>query len=223
MMLSRTEVLDGLVVELEAFGGLIGPLDATAWSAATRCDRWTVADVAAHVTGSMADVVNGRLEGLGSPEVTAREVAERLGRSPAELASELAQVTKLAADLGAGFDDAAWVAPAPGGYDGPLGEGVEALWYDTFLHADDIRAALGRPPEKGPGMRPAVHHVAILLEKKGWGPASLSFDGVETVTIGADGGSGVSLNGDPLPFVLAATGRGDPAALGLDPSVNIYA
>jgi hypothetical protein len=30
------------------------------------------------------------------------------------------------------------------------------------------------------------------------------------------------LTGDPLPFVLAATGRSDPAALGLDPSVNIY-
>ena len=223
MTLSRTEVLDGLVVELEAFGALIGPLDATAWAAPTRCDGWTVADVAAHVIGSMADVVNGRLEGLGSPEVTAREVAERQGRSPADLASELAQVTKLAADLGAGFDDAAWAAPAPGGYDGPLGEGVEALWYDTYLHADDIRAALGRRPERGPGMRPAVHHVAILLDKKGWGPASLSFDGVETVTIGADDGSGVSLTGDPLPFVLAATGRGDPAALGLDPSVNIYA
>src|ERR1700722_14661318 len=127
MALSRSEVVVGLVEELEAFSALIGPLDDTSWGAPTRCDGWSVADVAAHVTGSMADVVSGQLDGLGTPEVTAREVAERQGRRPAEMASELAQVAKLAYELGEAFDDASWEAPAPGGYDGSLGEGVEAL------------------------------------------------------------------------------------------------
>jgi uncharacterized protein (TIGR03083 family) len=219
MTLSRTEIVEGLVAELAAFGALIGPLDADAWAAPTRCEGWTVADVSAHVIGSMADVVSGRLEGLGSPEVTAREVAERQGRSPAELAAELDGVTKLTFELGQAFDDAAWAAPAPGGYDGSLGEGVEALWYDAYLHADDIRVALGRPSERGPGLRPAVHHVAVLLDKKGWGPATLDLDGVETVLVG---GGGRDVTGDPMAFVLAATGRGDPVALGLDASVNVY-
>jgi uncharacterized protein (TIGR03083 family) len=219
MTLSRTEVVVGLVDELEAFGALIGPLDAVAWSAPTRCEGWTVADVAAHVVGSMADVVSGRLEGLGSPEVTAREVAERKGRGPGELGSELAEVTKLAADLGEAFDDEAWAAPAPGGFDGSLGEGVEALWYDTYIHGDDIRAALGRAPEQGPGLKAAVHHVAMLLDKKGWGPATLSLDGIETLEVS---GGGRAVTGDRLAFVLAATGRSDPAALGLDRSVNLY-
>ena len=31
------------------------------------------------------------------------------------------------------------------------------------------------------------------------------------------------VTGDPLSFVLAATGRADPAVLGLDPTVNVYA
>jgi len=31
-----------------------------------------------------------------------------------------------------------------------------------------------------------------------------------------------ALTGDPLPFVLMATGRSDPAALGLGPTVNVY-
>jgi len=34
---------------------------------------------------------------------------------------------------------------------------------------------------------------------------------------------GRRLDGDPLPFVLAATGRGTSSKLGLDPSVNRYA
>jgi uncharacterized protein (TIGR03083 family) len=220
MTLPRIEVIDGLADELGRFGALIAPLGAEQWAAPTRCEGWSVADVAAHVIGSMADVVSGQLEGLGSPEVTAREVAERRGRPPAELEAELTQVTKLLIELGGAFDDAAWEAPAPGGYDGPLGEGVEALWYDTYLHAEDIRSALGRPPEYGPGLRPAVHHVAVLLGKRGWGPATLSFDGMETILVG---GGGQDLTGDPLPFVLAATGRGNPEPLGLDASVNIYA
>ncbi len=220
MTLSRTEVTEGLLAELEAFGALIEPLDPRAWAEPTRCEGWTVADVAGHVIGSMADAVSGRLEGLGSPEVTAREVAERKGRSPVELASELAEVTKLTSELGAAFDDTAWAAPAPGGYDGSLGEGVEALWYDTYLHSEDIRAALGRQPERGSGLRPSVHHLASVLDKRGWGPATLTFDGIETVHVGA---GGTVLTGDPLPFILAATGRGDPAVVGLDASVNVYA
>ncbi|HVC69211.1 MAG TPA: hypothetical protein VNC61_02990 [Acidimicrobiales bacterium] len=87
-----------------------------------------MADVSAPVIGSMADVVNGRLEGLGSPEVTAREVAERRGCRPAALAAERAEITKLTSDLGAAFDAAVGAGPGPGGYEGSLGEGVEALW-----------------------------------------------------------------------------------------------
>src|SRR5580693_8654208 len=113
MTLPRSEVVPGLVAELEGFGALIGPLDAADWARPTRCEGWAVRDVAAHVVGSIADVVSGQLEGLGSPEATAREVAERKGRSPAELVEELGAVTKLAADIAAAFDDASWEAPGP--------------------------------------------------------------------------------------------------------------
>jgi hypothetical protein len=37
------------------------------------------------------------------------------------------------------------------------------------------------------------------------------------------GGGGPAVTGDPLAFVLAATGRLDPEPLGLTPDVNIYA
>jgi uncharacterized protein (TIGR03083 family) len=219
MTLPRTDVVPGLQAELEAFGELIGPLDAAAWASPTRCEGWAVSDVAAHVIGSIADVVSGQLEGLGSPEATAREVAERKGRSPAELAQELVAVSKLASDIAAAFDDASWDTPAPGGYDGTLGQGVEALWYDTYLHADDIRAALGQSPLRGSGLRASVHHVAHELGKQGWGPATLAFDGVEEVPVGA---GGERRTGDALQFVLVATGRADAAELGPDAPVNIY-
>src|ERR1700680_1436850 len=112
MTLSRAEVVPGLVAELQTFGELIGPLDAAAWETSTRCEGWTVADVAAHVIGSIADVVSGQLDGLGLPELPARGGAERKGRSPAELVQELDAVTKLASDIAGAFDDASWETPA---------------------------------------------------------------------------------------------------------------
>src|SRR5438477_7303495 len=110
------------------------PLDARQWALPTRCEGWTVADVSAHVVGGLADVVSGRLEGVGSPEWIDRQVAERQGRSPADLADELEQVTKVGADVLAGFDEAAWNGPAPGGSAPSVAQGVEALYYDAYVH-----------------------------------------------------------------------------------------
>ena len=168
MALDRQVVSDGLLEELDRFEQLVRSIDAEEWERPSRCEGWTVGDVARHVVGTMADVAAGNVEGLGSPEVTEREVRERAGRSPADLADECAAVRKAAADMLPLFDDAAWAAPAPGGFDGSLGDGVEALWYDTWLHADDIRAATGRAPENGKGIVGAVNHVAFEARKRGW-------------------------------------------------------
>lgn len=100
-----------------------------------------------------------------------------------------------------------------------LGFAVEAIWFDAYLHGEDIRAAIGAPPSRGPGLRCAVHHVAAYLAHQGWGPATLALAGADAVDIA---GGGTPITGDPLDFVLAATGRGNPAALGLDDTVNVY-
>ena len=115
-------------------------------------------------------------------------------------------------------------------YDGTLAQGVEALFYDTWAHGDDIRAALGMASvTESPGLRAALHHLALVLAQQGWGPATLALDGVEEIEIaapadGAAGGAGAGhrITGDPLAFVLVASGRAEPAALGLDETVNVY-
>jgi uncharacterized protein (TIGR03083 family) len=165
-------------------------LSAAEWATPIRCDGWTVGDVAAHGIGGMADVAAFRPEGLGSPEVTARQVTERQGRS---LADELGAVIKATADLLDAFNDEAWGMQAPGGFDFTLGEGVEALWHDAWLQGDDILCALGRPPERGDGMKASVSHIADVLTREGWGPAVLALDGLPEfgVNRGAGGGGAV--------------------------------
>jgi uncharacterized protein (TIGR03083 family) len=220
MTLSLHEVRDGIAAEHQAFAALLRELDGDAWTRPSRCEGWTVADVAAHVSGSMAEIMAGELEGQGTEPVTARQVEQRRGRTNDELADELEGAAKGAADMLAAFDDDAWAAPSPGGFAGTLGDAVEALWFDTYLHADDIRAAVGRPSVLGPGINASLSHVATILGQRGWGPATLAFDGYDEFAVG---GGGKRIDGDPLAFVLVATGRADPSTLGLGPDVNIYA
>jgi uncharacterized protein (TIGR03083 family) len=220
MSAPRTETTTGYLEELDRFGALVRSLDDTEWSSTTRCEGWTCADVAAHVTGTITDILAGRFEGLGSPEVTEREVTERRGRTQGELADELAEDRSGAEALLAAFDDDAWNGPAPGGIPGTVADGIEALWFDTYVHAEDIRAAIGRAPEPGPGIAASVRHVVDQLEQRGWGPATIELTGFEPVEIG---GGGAVVKAEPLDFVLAATGRLDAARVGVDPDVNIYA
>jgi uncharacterized protein (TIGR03083 family) len=201
----RAAVSEGLLYELDQFEQLLRTLSASEWETPSRCDGWTVGDVARHVVGSMADVASGQLDGLGTPEVTKREVDERAGRTPEQLADECAEVTKAAAGLLPMFDDAAWAAPAPGGYEGTLGDGVEALWYDTWLHADDIRAAIGRPSVIGPSLVGGISHIEFELAKRGW-QGEIPTDEQTT-----------------FEFILAATGRGDAAQFGANAPLNVYA
>jgi uncharacterized protein (TIGR03083 family) len=204
MALSKDVLADGLLAELDRFEELLRTLSDDELATPSRCSGWSAGDVAAHTVGTMADITAGRFDGLGTPEVTQREVDERRGRGAKELADECTEVRKAAAGLLAVFDDDAWAGAAPGGYDGSLADAVEALWYDTFLHADDIRVALGRPTELGPGLAAAASHVGFELGKRGW-----SGDVPE-------GG------GTAMDFVLVATGRAS-ADFYPKPLLNIYA
>jgi uncharacterized protein (TIGR03083 family) len=220
MTLPRDQVVKGFIEELAAFSALVRSLEADELRAPTRCDGWSAGDVAAHVIGGLADVVGGRFDGLGTPEVTARQVEERRGRTADELAEELDDVAVGSRQLLDAFDDDAWNGPAPAGLASTVGSGVEALWYDAYLHADDIRAAIGKPSVRGEGIRASVSHIAEILTDHSWGPATIALDGIEPFDV--SGGGGRTVSGEPLAFILAATGRADPAPLGLDPSVNIY-
>ncbi|MHB8437696.1 MAG: maleylpyruvate isomerase family mycothiol-dependent enzyme [Acidimicrobiales bacterium] len=220
MTMARTTVVPGTLEGYRDFATLLRSLDDALWAAPSRCEGWTVAGVAAHVTGQLTDVVNLRLDGLGSPEATQRQVDERAGRSQFDLAQELELATKTAEGLLAAFDDDAWGAEAPGGVAGTLGSGIEALWFDTFVHADDIRNGVGAPSVRSGGaVAGSVSHIADELTKRGWGPATLCLDGIDEFPVS---GGGTAVTGDPFEFILASTGRGDPAALGLDATVNIY-
>lgn len=220
MSLPRTVTTAEFEPELARFESLIRSVDATGWTQPSRCEGWSAGDVAKHVVGQFADVVAGRFDGLGSDEATQREVDERVGRSPEDVANELAELRPQLEGLLALFDDDAWASPAPGGAAGTLGEGVEALWSDMVLHADDIRVAIGQSTPADVDPKAAVSHIADVLTQRGWPGMTLQLAGVPEFAVS---GGGDPVMGAAWDFALAATGRGNPQALGLDPAINIYA
>lgn len=220
MTLPREVVVPGMLAQYAAFSQMVSGLTDAEWRVPSRCEGWTTADIAGHVVGQLTDVASLRLDGLGSPEVTSRQVGERRGKAPKELAQELDSSVEIAGALASAFDDQSWLAPPPGGSAASVGFGLESLWFDTYLHADDIRAALGRPRVRGDGIRPSLSHISQVLSDQGWGPGELALDDAPVFPV--SGGGGRMINGDALTFILASTGRGKPEDFGLDDSVNIY-
>jgi len=215
-MLTREQILQGTMDEWELFAELVAGLDDAQWSAPSRCQGWQARDVAAHVYGTAHDVLAGTV-GQRTPE---EEAAAHRHLSPRELAAELRATVAGLRPLIDSLDDAAWASPSPLP-EVTIGEGVLALCYDTWIHADDIRAAAGLPSVCGAGLLSAVDHVVQVLTKRAWGPARLALQGLPELVVGQANGRVVSA--DPYRFVMVATGRADSAELGLEPSVNIYA
>ena len=204
----------GATREYESFAALIESLDASAWDTPTRCTGFLVRDVAGHVVGLAEDVVRG-VPGSRNAEEEAASVRDD---SPAQVAERLRAALASIEPLLAALDDDAWNGPS-GVPDLTFGRGVLTLWYDAFVHADDIRAALGRPSEPGAGVAASVEYLAGELTTRGWGPATLQLDGVPRHDVG---GGGREITGDPMQFVLVATGRAEPSTMGLEPGVSIY-
>jgi len=212
--MERAEVVAGLFAEYDAFAELIARLSPEEWRTPTRCERWQVRDVAGHVVGMAVDMSTGAA-GTRTPEDQARALRDE---APAELAGRLRAAADRIRPFFTALGDEAWAGPSPVP-DRSLGNAILTVLYDTFVHADDIRTALGRPAGGGTGLEASLDWIREELERRGWGPARMALDGVDERSIGA---GGPVLRGDPLRFLLAATGRVDPAEFGVDESLNIY-
>jgi len=175
--------------------------------------------VAAHVTGVMADITAGRLEGVDTQPWYDRQVAERQGFPQQKIVDELDDVIGATSGLLDLFDEAAWAGPAAPGVDSTLGAAMQALWAGIYIHVEDVLAAVGREPQRGPGLGAAVDHIADALTASGWGPATLELEDLSVFEVS---GGGRRITTDALTFVLVAAGRSDPSLLGTDDSVNVY-
>ncbi|HVL88637.1 MAG TPA: maleylpyruvate isomerase family mycothiol-dependent enzyme [Actinomycetota bacterium] len=215
MKRKRSEIIDCLAAEWRSLEALIRGLTPDDLDHPTRCEAFSVRDVAAHSAAIVSDIPAGTT-GKADPQ---QEAAVRRGRTAEQLADEIAEAAPAAEALLRRLPDEIWDGPSPiAGLS--VGRAVEAGILEAVVHADDIRAALGRLSERSFGLTVSIEHVAARLEERGWGPRTIAPEGMQPIDV--DGG-GDPIGGDPWAFLLAATGRATPAGLGLDDAVNIFA
>jgi uncharacterized protein (TIGR03083 family) len=217
MSLTRAETVEGLESEWAALEDFIRGLSEEDMESPTRCEEWTVRNIAAHLVGGVSDLAAGT---VGVNTSGNQQVAERSSQTGPQLADELHASAEIAMKLLRAIDDHYWAQPSP--FPGlTVRQGVEALWLESFLHEDDIRHAAGRPerPEPGIALEVSLRHVAEEMGDHGWNRTTLELDGMPKIRIGPGGDP---ITGDPMKFLLAATGRIPAEEIGLDQRVNIY-
>jgi uncharacterized protein (TIGR03083 family) len=165
------------------------------------CPGWTVHDVVAHLSGSVADVLAGRMDGIGSPEWTAAQVEARRGTSIPDML-------------------AAWAEDSPRFEDGlrAIGGPMASLGVaDAWHHEQDLRGALGAP---GGGADPATEHTAIEAYGStvggGWaaaGRAPLRIQAGDVTLVTGDGEPSATVIGTPYEVARALGGRRTEAQL----------
>ena len=156
--------------------------------------EWRVKDAVAHVCGIIADFLAGRLEGLGSDEWTAAQVADRADATIDEICDE-------------------WLS-----YSAAFGERVAAdpflgvrLTGDLIVHIHDIQDALGMDQDGGSDATTAgAHRYVPQLQERVHERLGIGLD-VELTDGTSWPGPGsyrrVSLRTTPYDFLRSVTGR----------------
>lgn len=208
--MDKDEILEGYRDERQRFIGFLRTIDAAAWDTPSLCEGWRVRDIAAHLAGNVADVLEQRLEGAGSVEYNQRQVDERAGMTPAEILAEWEDKGAQLDAFLAGLDATLWDTELPQ-IGMTVGFGVLRLLEDLWVHAQDARGPLGHAPEPGPGLTATLETVAHELPARarafapGVGRVEIAAGDFLEVAVGD--GSALRIEGDPATIALAATGR----------------
>ncbi|MFJ8655224.1 MULTISPECIES: maleylpyruvate isomerase family mycothiol-dependent enzyme [Streptomyces] len=128
------------------------------------CPGWTVRDVLAHCSSALTRAVENRFErGVFSPESNDRDIAERADWTNARVLDELER----------GMTEAGPVIGRAGGV-------LDMLALGEWVHAGDVRVALGEPGAyAGRGLPEALALLGTLTRDRGHVPLHADLDDVD--------------------------------------------
>lgn len=128
------------------------------------CPGWTVRDVLAHCSSALMRAVENRFEdGVFSPESNDRDIAERADWSNARVLDELER----------GMTEAGPVIGRAGG-------ALDGLALGEWVHAGDVRVALGEPEAyAGRGLPVALALLASLTRERAHVPLHADLDDLD--------------------------------------------
>lgn len=185
-------------------------LPKASWDKGSLCEGWTVRDVVSHLVGNAADLAAQNVEGVGTPEYNQRQVDERAGKSIEELFTEWDEQGPAYEAGIAALPKEVWEADYPPW--GTVGEALERMLEDIWVHSQDIRLALGDEIAPGPGIGAVVHISAFELpvrsKEKNVPLGTVTLDlGEYSTSVPIGDGPDLTISGDAATYALAATGR----------------
>jgi uncharacterized protein (TIGR03083 family) len=178
--LDKSEILDGLFASWDAIDRLMTGLPDARWMSPTPLPGWCVHDVVAHVIGT-----ESMLSGVATPEVDVDVstldhvrngigemnecwVRHMSGETGDDVLARFRDVTGQRRATLANMIDAAWNATTmtPAGPDS-YGRFMRIRTFDCWMHEQDIRQALSRPPSDddldSPAARLALDEMAASM------------------------------------------------------------
>jgi uncharacterized protein (TIGR03083 family) len=237
-MVTQERIAEELRFERERLTAYLEALPEGAWDKESLCEGWTVHDVMAHAIGIASDVANRRLDGVGSAEQNQRQVDERKDRSPKELLDEWNDQGAFLEQGIRDLDDEFWNAPYSPGFN--VGQALQRMVEDIWVHAHDVRLPLGDEPIDGPGLQStlevATREWANRLPTHAPSVRSLEVQaGDFKASAPGAGDLTVKVTGEPITLALVSTGRipldkaiadgtlsVEPLTDGLAGALNIY-
>jgi uncharacterized protein (TIGR03083 family) len=178
--LDKSEILDGLFASWDAIDRLLTRLADARWHSPTPLPGWCVHDVVAHVIGT-----ESMLAGIATPEATVDVstldhvrngvgemnecwVQHLRGETGADVLKRFRDVTAQRRSMLTNMTDEVWnaVTPTPAGPDS-YGRFMRIRIFDCWMHEQDIRQALSRPPSDAdldsPAARLALDEIAASM------------------------------------------------------------
>jgi len=169
------------------------------------CPDWTIREVYAHLVGTPADILSGRLEGVTTDPWTQQQVDDRADDSLAQILEEWKAIT-----------------PATDEALAAMGDEMDARFYiDVWSHDQDIRGTLATPGPVDPAfISNHASNVGQLMVRQagtdgGPGPLTVTIDGktYANADLADDSRPSAKLTLSGFEAMRALTGRRSAAQL----------
>jgi uncharacterized protein (TIGR03083 family) len=163
---------------------ILGSLDPELWTVASRCSRWSIQDVVAHLIGTnrfwalsirsgLAGSPTRLLVGFDPVTTPPMMIEPMRSLSPDAVLNDFSQSVDDLASALEGIEDSSWSRPAeaPPGHVALRSVVLHALW-DAWVHERDIVLPLGQSPvEEADEVTASLVYAAVL------GPALMAASG----------------------------------------------
>jgi uncharacterized protein (TIGR03083 family) len=173
-----------LLRQRRRFADVLSSLSPDQWATPSRCEGWSVQDIAAHLAGTdqfwnlaitsgLSGAPTRMLVGFDPKATPAALVDAERGASPTDTLAAFRKATEALCSIVASLDDEGWtaLAEAPPGHVTVSAAAHHALW-DSWVHERDVLVPLGMAQDEEPDEIVAILRYVAALKPRARAPVA---------------------------------------------------